>query len=178
MVPKFYSGIFEQHRVDKYILFRDDYKIRMDIPALPFSKQEKTIRKPLGDKYISNPITIGQKLRNRRLELNLLQKDVARIIGVSEDTVTLWENELATPQVKHYPKVIEFLSYYPFQKDLTTLGGKINYYRFVKGLSHKELGKLFNVNGSTLSSWEKHEHKPSKKSIDILNFLLQTVVNT
>ena len=109
MVPKFYSGIFEQHRVDKYILFRDDYKIRMDIPALPFSKQEKTIRKPLGDKYISNPITIGQKLRNKRLELHLLQKDVARIFETSEDTITNWENDRYIPQGRFIERIEKFL---------------------------------------------------------------------
>ena len=81
----------------------------MDIPALPFSKQEKTIRKPLGDKYISNPITIGQKLRNKRLELHLLQKDVARIFETSEDTITNWENDRYIPQGRFIERIEKFL---------------------------------------------------------------------
>lgn len=176
--PKFYSGISEPLPADKCILFRDDYKIRRDIPALPFSKQEKTVRKPLGDKYVSNPITIGQKLRNKRLELGILQKDVAKFIGVSDDTITFWENERVAPQVQYYPKIIQFLGYYPFQKDLATPGGKIRYFRFVKGLSYKKFGKLLGVHSSTLCSWENHKHRPPKKSINLLNFLLKTVVNT
>jgi hypothetical protein len=46
--------------------------IHRDIPALPFSKLKKKLPKPLGDSYISNPCTIGEKLRNKRIEKELL----------------------------------------------------------------------------------------------------------
>ncbi len=36
-----------------------------------------------------NPTTIGDKIRNRRIELNLLQKDVAVIIGAILEVETL-----------------------------------------------------------------------------------------
>lgn len=62
------------------------------IPKLPFLKTTKKMRKPLGNKYVQNPATIGERLRNRRLELGLLQKDVTEIIVVIEDTITFWEN--------------------------------------------------------------------------------------
>jgi len=51
--------------------------------------------------YLPFVTAIGEKIRNRRIELKLLQKDVAKIIGVSEDTITFWENNRATPQAKH-----------------------------------------------------------------------------
>jgi len=67
------------------------------------------VPKPYGNKYVITPITFGDKIRNRRIELNLLQKDVAVIIGVCEDTITYWENNRVTPQEKHFKKIQFFL---------------------------------------------------------------------
>ena len=39
----------------------------------------------------------------------LLQKAVARQIGVTTDTLCRWERNAAAPQIHHFPKVIEFL---------------------------------------------------------------------
>lgn len=62
-----------------------------------------------------NPKTIGDLIRNRRIELNLFQKEVAEIIGVSEDCITYWENERSIPQKRHLSKITSFLGYNPFQ---------------------------------------------------------------
>jgi transcriptional regulator with XRE-family HTH domain len=72
------------------------------------------VRKPLGDKYISNPTTLGERIRNRRLELHLLQKDVAAQFGVSEDSITFWENNRFYPKQMHHKKITKFLGYNPF----------------------------------------------------------------
>lgn len=110
--------------------------------------------------YVENPMTLGEKIRNRRLELNILQKDVAQIIGVSEDSITFWENERATPQIHHYPKVTEFLGYFPYKIDNSTLGGKIKKYRYLNGVSQRELAKALGVNESTVFNYENGKHKP------------------
>jgi transcriptional regulator with XRE-family HTH domain len=141
----------------------------MGIPALPFSKMMKKVRKPLGGKYIENPTTIGEKVRNRRLELGLLQKDVAEIMGVCEDTITVWENGGASPQVNLYPKVTKFLEYFPFEVDTSTLGGKIKMYRFLNGICQEQLAMKLGVNESTVFHYENDKHKPFPK---ILNKLL------
>ncbi len=57
--------------------------------------------------------TIGDHIRKRRIELNLLQRDVARQIGVSEDCITYWENGRSTPQRRFVTKIKEFLGYFP-----------------------------------------------------------------
>jgi len=62
--------------------------------------------------------------------------------GVSEDTITYWENGRAEPQIHLYPKVIEFLRYFPLEIDTSTFGGNIKKYRYRHGLSHKVLGKV------------------------------------
>lgn len=112
-------------------------------------------------RYVENPTMLGERLRNRRLELNLLQKDVAAIVGVTEDCITLWEGGKSKPHVSYYPKLIQFLGYIPFTIDTSTLGGKIRNYRYLNGLTQEDLAKELGVNESTVFHYEKGRHKPS-----------------
>ena len=88
-----------------------------------------------------NPQNIGEHLKKRRQELKLLQKDVVEILAVTENTITNWENEKATPLVYHYPKIIAFLGYNPFPIETETLGGRIRKYRIENGLSQEDFAK-------------------------------------
>ena len=126
----------------------------MDTHALPFYRLDTSVANLYVSQCIRTPVTLGDKIRKRRLELKMLQKDVAAFIGVSEDSVTFWENNRFFPSIKHMPKIIDFLGYYPFEIDLNSLSGKLKYYRNLKGLSHFELAKLLNVDATTTTSWE------------------------
>jgi len=119
----------------------------------------------LGTKLLTNPATLGEKLKNRRLELSLLQKEVAKIIGVSEDCITLWENNRSKPYVSYYPQIIEFLGYIPFDVECSTLGGQIKLYRYLNGLTQKNLADLLHINESTVFHYENNRHKPSPKTL-------------
>ncbi len=110
-------------------------------------------------------MTLGDKIRNRRLELQLLQKEVAVIIGVTEDSITNWESNLCEPEVRYMPAIIKFLGYVPFTTDLTLFSEKLKYYRLLKGLTHQQMGKVLNVDGSTIGSWEIGNHKPHKNKL-------------
>jgi len=153
-------------------LFQDHCNSHLRIPALPFSKLMKTLGKPLGNKIIINPTTIGEKIKNKRLELRMLQIDVANIIGVCEDSITLWENNRNEPQVMHYPKIIQFLGYVPFDVDRSTLGGQIKLYRYLNGLSQKKLALKLGINQSTILDYEKNTHSPSQLILAKLKSLL------
>jgi site-specific DNA recombinase len=154
---------------------RNEGHIRQNhIPALPFSRMTKIVAKPMGMKYVENPVTIGQKIRNRRLELRLLQKDVAAMFNVVEDTITLWENERSKPLVYHYPKLIEFLGYMPFEIDTSTLAGQMKRYRYLNGLSQEDLAKRLSINESTVFHYEKETHMPSPQLIKRLHRFIQT----
>ena len=148
-----------------YIPSPDDYSNHKGIPALPFSALATTVRKPLGNSYIDNPTTIGELLRNRRLELHLRQNDVAELFKVSEDCITYWENNRFEPQIRHASKVINFLGYDPYKINIETFGGKIKQYRVTHGLSHKEMGKFLGVNASTVGSWERNKNSPQNKTL-------------
>jgi DNA-binding XRE family transcriptional regulator len=139
---------------------------------LPFSKLHTTICNPSG-KLLLNPTTIGEKLRNRRIELPMLQNDLANVIGVCEDSITLWENNRNEPSIIYYPKIIQFLGYMPFDVDDSTLGGKIKLYRYLHGLSQEELALKLEVNESTVFHYENNKHKPSPKTFRKFKSFLQ-----
>lgn len=119
-----------------------------------------------------NPVGLGDKLRNRRLELHLFQKDVAKIFNVSEESIVNWENHHRELQIQFYHKLIEFLGYFPFEIDTTTVAGKIKKYRYVNGFIYKEVGKLLGVNASTIRSWELKKNVPCKSTLEKLEKLI------
>ncbi|MBS1683244.1 MAG: helix-turn-helix domain-containing protein [Bacteroidetes bacterium] len=87
------------------------------------------------------------------MERRLLQKDVAEIVGVTEDCITLWENNKSDPTAKYVAKIIQFIGELPpILPD--TFAGKVKAYRYVHGLTHAQMGRLVGVNGSTVSAWE------------------------
>ncbi|MBI2369480.1 MAG: helix-turn-helix transcriptional regulator, partial [Deltaproteobacteria bacterium] len=56
---------------------------------------------------------MGDHLRKRRLDLRLLQRQVAPRLGAAEATITSWETNQATPSVRFLPAIIRFLGYDP-----------------------------------------------------------------
>ena len=113
--------------------------------------------------YPDNPKTIGDHRRKKRLDLKLLQKDVAKIFNVSEDCITYWETNRSEPQIKYYPRIIKFLGYCPFKVDLSTFEGRVIAYRYLNGLSLKYFGKLMEVDPKTVVGWENGRGKGSKR---------------
>ena len=139
---------------------------------LPFSKLNKLAHRLLRGKFIPNPTSLGEKIRNKRLELRLLQKDVAKLIGISEDCLTYWENNRSEPSVRYYPRIIAFLGYYPFSKE-NNLAGLVKSYRYKYGLTQKKMGKRIGLNGSTICDWETGETKPKGKYLEKLKLSIE-----
>lgn len=116
---------------------------------------------------LKNPQTIGKHIRKRRKQLNLKQADIAKILNVSEDTITYWENDRSSPQTKFYPSIIQFLGYNPLIFETVTLGGRIKKYRVESGISQEKLANMVKVNESSILAWEANKRKPltSKKKL-------------
>lgn len=100
-----------------------------------------------------------------------MQKHVANLIGVCEDSITGWENNRNDPSIVYYPKIIQFLGYVPFEVDTATLGGQIKLYRYMHGLSQEELALKLEVNESTIFHYENNKHKPLDKTLKKFNSL-------
>jgi len=115
--------------------------------------------------WVCNSTVVGEHIRMKRLQLGLIQKDVAKIINVSEDTITFWENQKASPMIHHYPNIISFLGYNPVGAMDGSLGDQLRSFRVLNGLSSKELGKLLRVDASTIRSWETNMIIPSAKNL-------------
>jgi DNA-binding XRE family transcriptional regulator len=86
------------------------------------------------------------------------------------------EKNRSIPQIQFFPNIIQFLGYLPFSFDQTTLAGKLKTYRHLKGISQKKLGRMLNVDGATVSSWEQGESQPYKRAIEKINTLLSKVL--
>ncbi len=57
--------------------------------------------------------TLGDHIRKRRLDLGLLQRDVAARIGSDTSSVTNWEKGHTEPENRFLPAILELLGYDP-----------------------------------------------------------------
>lgn len=173
MAPILCSGISVQCPADSYIHDPDDYKNRRGIPALPFSKSQKTYPREKFIKSHNILKTIGDHIKKWRVDRGLRQKDVANKLGISVDTLANWEVRNTVPAIKQMPLIIQLLGYLPFEIDTSTLGGKIAFYRHIQGLSQRELAIEIGVNESTIFHYEKGTHCPQLHIFKKLKNLLQ-----
>jgi transcriptional regulator with XRE-family HTH domain len=125
-------------------------------------------QKPLNPAYPKSLKTLGDHLRKRRLDLELLQKEVAQKIGTSEASIHNWERGHATPSLNFMPRILKFLGYVPFEMPTGILGEKIKTYRWVLGLSQKALAKQLRIDPCTLARWEKGKGRPLKELLSLI----------
>lgn len=129
------------------------------IPALPLCTITLTARTSTKPLAILN--TLGDYLKKRRLEFGLLQRDVAKILGVDTCTVTNWEKNHTKPMLRLLPKIVEFLGYDPMPGNPKTLGEEALQYRRSKGMTQKELAKRMGIDPTTLSRLERNRGRCS-----------------
>ena len=104
--------------------------------------------------------TLGDHLRRRRLELGLLQRQVAEQLGVHAGTVHHWETNRFQPRVPDMPAVVRFLGYRPTMED-TGWAARLVQARRAVGLSQKEAARQMSVVQCTLARWERGERQPA-----------------
>lgn len=144
----------------------------MDIHALPCLRYNKSTCKPHLVSYPQNPITLGEHIRRRRMDLNMSQASVARSLGIVEDCITYWENHRSEPKVSYYPRILMFLGYSPWQFDTSTLQGRLKEYRYRHGLSYKKFGTIFGMDAGHIRKLEEGSTVPFRKTIAKLEQLL------
>lgn len=133
-------------------------------------KASKPNRKP----YPKELITYGDHLRKKRLDLNLSQPQVAKLINVTTDSITNWELNRTEPSLNQIPKIISFLNYKP---DINE--NLIKRYRIEKGISQKKLARILNIDPTTLSRIERAKGSRISNKIKVrLNELLKFTYNT
>jgi transcriptional regulator with XRE-family HTH domain len=156
-----------------YTLSKGRSDIRTNRVALPFCSITLTAKKPLNPAYPEHLKTLGDHIRQRRLDLGMHQKDVAALVNVTTSTVTNWERGRTSPRLCLLPKVFKFLGYNPLQDNATNLGEKIKQYRIQKGFSLRRLAKELGVDPGTLAKWEREGSEPCEKLQTFLNSFLK-----
>jgi transcriptional regulator with XRE-family HTH domain len=108
------------------------------------------------------------------LDLALFQKDVAQRLGADETSVWNWEKNRSSPALRFVPRIIAFLGYQPDDTEPKNLGQRIAAFRRLRGLTQKELARRLGVDPSTIASWERGEHRPSRHLASIINQIVTT----
>ena len=117
-------------------------------------------QRPLSRAYPNALKTLGDHIRKRRLDLQLLQSDVAQRLGVTECSVWNWENNATAPVFPYWPAIVGFLGYNPLPEPQTPAEQLVRA-RKIQGLSQKEMARSLGINPSTLARWERGEREPT-----------------
>jgi len=125
----------------------------------------KIAQAPKNTKYPEKLNSLGDHIRKRRLDLDLEQKDIAKLLNVTKETIWNWENNRSEPEIKYYPPIMEFLRYCPYEHP-KTWGEKLRLYRTYKGLTFRQFAKLVSVDPCSLQRWEKQEKLPWKRLVN------------
>ena len=125
----------------------------------------KSLRCPCPDYWITTqaipavPKTIGEHIKKRRLELHLLQKDLAQQIGVHVESLKNWERNVEIPMVRYIPKIVEFLGYDPMPEP-KAIPERITYARRRLGMTQDNLAKVLGSDSASIWRWETGQIDP------------------
>jgi transcriptional regulator with XRE-family HTH domain len=102
----------------------------------------------------SEPTTLGQHLRARRLSLGLIQREVADQLSVNEYTIQNWESGKRKPMAQHLPAILRFLGYDPYPSEPKTIGDQLAAKCREFGWTQKETALHLGVDPSMVTRWE------------------------
>jgi DNA-binding XRE family transcriptional regulator len=122
--------------------------------------------------YPVNPITIGDHIRKRRMDLCLVQREVAEIISVTESSVWNWEHG-TEPELHYNPRIIKFLGYIPFDCPDDTVG-RLAWYKRSMGMNLDCLGGVMGRDPEQLSDWLSGRHYPFRKNREKIELFLES----
>jgi transcriptional regulator with XRE-family HTH domain len=133
---------------------------RIALAALPFCHLNLKSPKPDG-RYPIQLQRLGDHVRKRRLDLGLLQRDLARQLGADPKTILNWEKGRSEPRLRFLPLILAFLGEDP-RPVPPTFGERLRRAREARGLSIAGLAHQLGVDRTTVWSWEKGRHQPAK----------------
>lgn len=96
---------------------------------------------------------MGDHVRRKRLKMELMRKDVAKLLGVNPWTILNWEKGRTEPPITVVPALLGFLGYDPFPKP-RTLPDHLLTKRRGMGWSIKAAAEEVGVDPGTWGNWE------------------------
>jgi transcriptional regulator with XRE-family HTH domain len=124
--------------------------------------------KPKPIAYPREAKTLGDHLRRRRLDLGLLQKDVARQLGADVKTVTNWERQRTEPEIRFLPAIFRFLGLDPRPLPVT-FPERLRVARTALGLSQEAFARRLRIDPGTVARWEAGTGRPGSKLLRLLS---------
>ncbi len=118
--------------------------------------------------------SLGDHIRKKRLDLGLLQRDVAAQMGVDSDSICHWEIGSSRPKASFLPRIYDFLAYCPWQAP-AHFGEWLRMVRHSLGLSRKRLGHYQHIDESTLWRLESGRSEPTRQTESRLRDLLLSI---
>ena len=114
--------------------------------------------KPLSPLHPIHCHSLGDHIRTIRLNKKMLQREVAKELGVDTTTLEYWERNSSNPRPKYYAKIIEFLGYLPsILKESRSWGTTLLEYRTSNGISQMKLAKMIGIEVRILRRLERKE---------------------
>ncbi len=132
--------------------------------AFNICKIQFQVKRAKNPAYPAELNTLGDHLRKTRLDRGLSQPDVARMLRVSEATVTGWELNRNEPTPKFAKAIIAFLGYFPFADDSDSFGKRLYYARLITGKTQEQVADLIGSDESNLRRIELDEREPQGRT--------------
>lgn len=132
---------------------------------LPFGRIELKGQK--SKPFAEQPVTLGEHLRKRRLELGLFQREVAKRLRIGQFTYLSWEKDRARPEVRWWPAIIGFLGYDPHPEPWT-FSEQLRARRRALGLSIAEAAQRVGVDEGTFGRWDRGVREPLGRHLGVL----------
>ena len=144
---------------------------------MPFCHAELRATKPKPCQYPKLLNTLGDHIRNHRLDLRLFQSTLADQIGVDETTITNWECNKCAPAIRFIPALLRFLGYNSFPP-VQTFPERLATVRKMLGMSQRNLAESLGVDPGTVQGWEAGQHEPTGRNVEgIKRFLTSRPVS-
>ena len=115
-----------------------------------------TLKSLIPKPYDFKPITVGDHIRRKRLQLGRFQREVAKRLGVDPTTVLNWEKGRTEPPIASMPGIFRFLGYDPFPPP-KSLSQRLLAKRRQMGWTIKEAAEGLGVDPGTWGNWERGE---------------------
>ncbi len=130
------------------------------------------LKSPKPKDWSDEPVTLGEHLKKVRKERGLLQREVAKALGVDSMSLVNWEKNRTTIGVRFVPAIIDWLGYDPLPK-ADTLASWIAVERTRRGFARRVLAEALGWDEGSLRSYEKGDRLPGGARLAQLRAMLR-----
>jgi transcriptional regulator with XRE-family HTH domain len=118
---------------------------------LPWARAR--LKAPIPKDWTDKPVTLGDHLKKARKERRLLQREVAKTLGVDSMSLVNWEKNRTKVGTRFVPAIIQWLRYDPLPRP-GSFGEWIAIERGRRGLARRSLAAALGWDEATVGKYE------------------------